>query len=193
MLDNIIKISSGVFSNDECRLLCEDFSCKYFTYYSSGGFPFSETCVLFSSCGSLHTCEVCTTEALCHQLDVSREVCSTHIEGQVEDNLISFLPNKINETSCKDACVANNNCVFYTYHLLNDTGLPGGCSLLSSLLQPFRECDTCLTGPADCSKQCWFLRDGQMTSDGLLIDKTRTSVSLQTVSLHPCQLTHCKK
>ena len=64
MLDNIIKISSGVFSNDECRLLCEDFYCKYFTYFSSGGFQFSETFVIFSSCGSLHTCEGCTTEAL---------------------------------------------------------------------------------------------------------------------------------
>ena len=113
MLDNIIKIYSGVFSNDECRPLCEDFYCKYFTYFSSGGFQFSETCVLFSSCGSLHTCEGCTTEALCHQLEVIREVCSTPIKGQVEENLISYIPNIENETSCKDPVFLTRT-VFFT-------------------------------------------------------------------------------
>jgi len=190
MEDNIIKIASDVLTKEECGLLCEDFSCKFFTYYSSSGFPFSDTCILFSSCASLHECEGCTTEGLCRHLDINQGTCGASVEGQTGGNLISFIPNVQNETSCKSSCVSTSNCVFYTYHLLNTTMYPGGCSLLSSLILPLRECEgSCSTGPADCSSQCWFIRDGEMSSSSLLIDETRAEVSLTTVSLQPCKLT----
>ena len=190
MEENIIKIASDVLSKEECNQLCKDFSCKFFTYYSSKGFPFTDTCILFSSCTSLQECEECTTDGLCRQLDTNQETCGASVEGQIGGNLISFIPNVQNETSCKSSCVSTSNCVFYTYHLLNNTLFPGGCSLLSSLILPLRECDgSCSTGPADCSSQCWFMRDEEMSSNSLLIDETRTEVSLTAVSLHPCKIT----
>ena len=155
MQDNIISIVNGVSTVVLCRQLCHgEPACAFLTFYGPESFPFSETCVLYSSCESLYPCEDCLTEeASC--LPVEFQVCSSPVESHLGENMLQFLTNIENEAACKGECSGVSGCAYYTYHNLTDPGIPGGCFLLSSLDLgvPLKSCAQCKTGPLDCTKR----------------------------------------
>ena len=155
MQDNIIQIVNDISSITECRILCHDEqSCTYMTFYGPESFPFSDTCVLYSSCEELFSCDDCKTEdSSC--LPVEFQLCSSAVESHMGDNLLRFLPNIEDEAECKGECTAQTGCLYYTYHNLSDPGVPGGCFLLSNLdlTVPLQTCQHCMTGPLDCTKR----------------------------------------
>lgn len=61
--ENIITYVSDVSSLAECHEICHDeLECAFLTYFGSNSSPFSDTCVIFSSCNILEECVDCTTE-----------------------------------------------------------------------------------------------------------------------------------
>ena len=66
-----------------------------------------------------------------------------------ETNLVSYIPNMIEEIDCFDKCRIYSRCQFYTYYTENDP-LSGTCILLSKIMEPLEECPSCVTGPVDC-------------------------------------------
>ena len=47
---------------------------------------------------------------------------------------------------CKEQCRTTSNCVYYTYFTEGDANAKL-CILLSYLIEPLQQCDTCVTGP----------------------------------------------
>ena len=155
MQDNIISINTGVSTLVYCRQLCHDEpACAFLTYYGPDSFPFSDNCILYSSCEGLYPCENCfTEESSC--LPVDFQVCSSSLESHLGDNMLQFITNVEDEANCKSKCSGVDDCTFYTYHNLSDPGIPGGCFLLSNLDLgvPLKSCPHCKTGPLDCTKR----------------------------------------
>ena len=50
--DNLVGAVGDVSDPDDCRSACQDnsTSCKYFTYFGPQSFPFTNSCLFFSSC-----------------------------------------------------------------------------------------------------------------------------------------------
>ena len=182
---NVLTLVPGV-SLPECRMLCNDqLSCKYISFFGSGSFPLSDTCVLFSECGQLYDCEDCRTEDRgCWTGD-----CSSSVEGRVSDNLVAFLPHLGTELECRDACSSSQGCGYYTFYSLSSSSQPGSCFLLSSLQAPVQECTDCRTGASQCADACMFLMDGHSTSSKLQFTNTSGSQAVQAVALGYCDLT----
>ena len=52
--DNIISIPHNIPTLEQCRQLCYDEElCLFFSYFGDGSFPFTETCMMFSTCDGL--------------------------------------------------------------------------------------------------------------------------------------------
>jgi hypothetical protein len=126
----------------ECRQLCNDIDdCNIITHFGAGGFPFADTCILFSSCPTMNDCTDCLSEdTTCYQ---SLEQCSSQVEGQLGPNLVEFIPDVVDEKSCWTSCTANETCSFYTFHGPTDEHLPNACFLLSELKTPLQQCNNC--------------------------------------------------
>ena len=63
MHDNVVSIVNSINSLDQCTELCQDEdSCTFVTFYGENSFPFSQTCIMFSSCDDIVVCDDCTTE-----------------------------------------------------------------------------------------------------------------------------------
>ena len=61
--DNLLASIPSVPDVTACRQLCQDTDgCELLSHFGAESFPFREHCLLFSSCGSLHACQNCTTE-----------------------------------------------------------------------------------------------------------------------------------
>ena len=117
------------------------------SHFTTTSFPFSETCFLFSTCAEVLECEECITEA--NSCPEEEELCSGPVEGTLGQvgnsmgnleptldgnsvgnleqtlgqNIVEFLPDVESEASCLEACLANDNCTFYTHHRLLCWGL----------------------------------------------------------------------
>ena len=62
--DNVIEIIGGVSDVEECRQTCTENStgCEFFSHFGGEGFPFRDTCMLFSECDILGQCEDCFSD-----------------------------------------------------------------------------------------------------------------------------------
>ena len=186
MHDNTVSIINHISTASACRALCQDESmCTFATFYGADSFPFSETCVLLSSCQGVHDCVDCSTQdTTCDTMSCT----SSHpLQSHLGDNLIQFLPDLEDQEDCRAACIAETSCTFFTHYNLSDPALPNSCFLLSSLELPLQPCSSCQTGPRHCGFTCSFLVDeGVAATGGLLLTSSSTVVA---VGLGQCNLT----
>ena len=54
----------------------------------------------------------------------------------MSSNLINTFAGVQTEGNCRDLCLAENSCNFFTYYSLEDPSYPGTCFLLSKLEEP---------------------------------------------------------
>lgn len=156
MTDNVIKIDPEN-TLEQCRTACKNEPrCKFLTFFGRNSLPFSEICVMFTSCDDMDTCSDCTTE------DKECLPCSRSQVSKMGDIFLEFIPSVPEEFKCKSACMEQGSCTWYTYYRYNDPMVPRGCFLLSGVQEePMEECETCMTGPINCSD--W----GKTTREGL--------------------------
>ena len=162
--DNVISILHNIPTLEQCRQICHDEEhCSFLSYFGANSFPFTETCMMFSTCDELSSCTDCRTE------DSSCRLCSLAIEGHVADNLVEYLTSVESEFECQAACAQNQFCSFYTYYSLEDSSFPGMCLLLNDLLSPTRECNNCMTGLSQCEEStCKISNQGELTNRALI-------------------------
>merc|ERR1719347_818576 len=154
--DNLISITNGVASIDDCRNICyEDANCSHLSYYPSDGVPFRRSCFTFSACPSLDLCYNCSTEErLCNS------VCGKNINGQIGENMVGFITDIETERECHHECWIESSCNFYTYFNESSAYMPNLCILLSEILAPLENCENCQTGPKMCmANTCSFKID----------------------------------
>ena len=171
----LLSLTGGVTMLTECRQMChEDTECAYFTYFGLESFPMQEVCLLFSSCGTEVPCEACVTETR----DCYRS-CSSAYTGALDDNIVDMVPDVDSDVECRLQCQDAPGCSFYTHFSSADPLFPGLCMLLSHLSAPLQPCDSCTSGPADCSDSCVLMHQGVSTKAVMVTDtKEATEVSL---------------
>ena len=163
--DNLVGIVNGVSGAGECResLTAES---DYFSYYGSAGFPFVDSCLLFSSCEKLDPCTDCFTEAK------ECAFCEAPVEGSLGSNLISVIDDVSEKEHCIESCRSEELCSMYTFHTANSSTYPSTCFLLSAIGEPIMPCqeDSCQTGFPNCDVDlCTFLDGGYVSPQGVLV------------------------
>ena len=190
--DSLIE-SLAVTDLEECRQRCGALeNCQYFSHFGANSFPFSDTCILFSSCEELNECPDCmTTNTNCGIVE-KEEPCNSTVEGHIGQNLLAFHTDVANQSSCQAFCYSLEGCNYYTYHDSSDNDLPGACILLSNILPPLKTCLSCQTGVMDCSKRCFFLGgdhgEDEVIYGGVKIVDTHQTINVQPVALGVCRL-----
>ena len=161
--DNLIE-SFTVTDLEECRQLCGYLeNCQYFSHFGEDNFPFSNLCILFSSCPVLYDCgEDCYTEdRLCHGS------CGRNFESKQDYNVIELIPDVELERNCKGICLADADCLYYTYYGRKSDHNPNLCILLSDLPSPSQECEHCVSSLPNCKNtsyiSCKFTSDSDQT------------------------------
>ena len=129
--------------------------CEYLTYFNASGDLFNEVCSTFSSCEETHSCTNCVSET-----KSCNAICSKNFYGVIGNNLIDLVGDVDTESDCKKFCISTETCNYYTYFTEDDLNSKA-CVLLSSLMEPFQNCDTCLTGPVDCKGDCSLQYKGE--------------------------------
>ena len=126
--DNIISIINNVTLN-ECRLLCiGDSSCRYLSYYDKKGYPFPESCILFTQCKVYeypndNTCTSCITEdTTCHPAQSQHCV--------IEENIISII-NQVTLDECRLLCNGDSACRYLSYYGKNGYPFTDSCILFT--------------------------------------------------------------
>ena len=144
---NLLDTVMHVAAVEECRQLClQDEDCRYISYFDASAFPASNLCQLFSSCDSLTQCSGCVSENRnCFQ------TCGSNVVGSLDENVLELFPSIESEVKCKEKCLNNPECSFYTFFFPNDTVFYNYCFLLAELAPPAQPCTSCTTAPADCS------------------------------------------
>ena len=88
------------------------------------------------------------------------KTCGKNFYGVVDNNFIDLVGDVDSESDCKDFCISTETCNYYTCFTEVDLNSKA-CVLLSSLMGPFKNCDTCLTGPVDCNGDCSLQYKGE--------------------------------
>ena len=96
------------------------------------------------SCEETHACTNCVSET-----ESSYKTCGENFYGVIDNNFIDLVGDVDSESDCRDFCKSMDTCNYYTYFTEDDLHSKA-CVLLSSLMEPFQNCDTCLTGAVDC-------------------------------------------
>ena len=81
-------------------------------------------------------------KSFCCQLKLFSNISET---GRMEDNILEYLTSVPTESDCKSLCRNRTGCFYYTYYLEDDPH-QGTCILLTSIIEPTEECQTCVTG-----------------------------------------------
>jgi len=184
--DSLLDTFGGVTTVEECRQLCQDTEgCEYLTYFNASGDLFREVCNTFSSCEETQSCKNCVSET-----EWCYAICGKSFYGVIDNNLIDIVGDVDSESDCKDFCISTETCTYYTY--FTEDGLNSkACVLLSSLMGPFQNCDTCLTGPVDCKGfgDCSLLYDGE-SHRSLMFTKPELVINVTGLSFtsSECQL-----
>ena len=145
--DNLLDQVPGVATLDQCRELCLDMdTCQYISYFDENATPIAGFCQLFNTCENVNNCTNCYTE------NIDCRTCGTNVIGGLGDNVLDVIPYIESEMNCKELCLMNSTCTFYTYFLANDTLLHQNCFLLTEFAPPAQPCSTCITGPRGCSQ-----------------------------------------
>ena len=115
--NNLIDSVSQVYSEEECRQICEDQQeCAYITYFNASAKPFSNICLTFQTCEITVDCTNCVTQ----NMDCYRRTCGENVVGHMDENIIDMLANTKSELDCKQHCSETDKCSFYTYYLEED-------------------------------------------------------------------------
>ena len=132
----------------QCRGLCRDRDqCRYLSYHDQAAAPASHFCLLFTSCDTVTPCTHCVSE----RRDCLMDTCGSSIVGDLDENVLSSIPNTESEMECKELCSNNKECAFYTYFHPADSLYPRLCFLQTELAPPVQPRPSCSTGPANCS------------------------------------------
>ena len=182
--DNVIDEIENIPTIEECRQLCYDNQdCDFFTYYGDQSFPLRNFCFLMRTCEDTQACSGCSTETRgCFY------GCSEPVVGLMEDNILDFYYDVESETDCKDHCAFRDSCTYYTYFKKYGANSKT-CVLLSQLLGPLQQCDTCVTGPVDCSHTtagCHLAINGESHSSMMF-----TEASLEVNVVVPAMFQTC--
>ena len=184
--DNLVGIASNVADLSDCSDITNE--GRYFSYYGSEGFPFANSCLFFSSCQSLVTCEDCVTQDIACDRPTRPTFCSAPIEGTLGANLVAVIDNVGSEEECDSSCQLEEQCAVYTFRRGNDSTYPNTCFLLSALGEPVRECEdaTCVTGLPNCKGSiCAYVEGGIMFPQGMLVIIEEKDIELLTLGLCP--------
>ena len=123
----------------QCRALCRDRDqCRYLAYHDQAAAPASHFCLLFTSCDTVTPCSHCVSE----RRDCLMDTCGSSIVGDLDENVLSSIPNTESEMECKALCANNIECAFYTYFLPADSLYPRICFLQTELAPPVQPCPT---------------------------------------------------
>ena len=190
--ENFIELFTNT-DQEECRQLCGYLeNCKYFSHFGSDNFPTSNVCMLFSSCSVLEHCgEDCYTEdKLCH----AHGSCGRNFESKQDENIINWIPDVELEWNCKGICLADDDCLYYTYYGQESNHYPNLCILLSDLPSPSQECEHCVTAIPDCSNTSYISCKFTINSNQTLHDfHIFTDVDDTTnVTFSPLAILGCK-
>merc|ERR1719204_1943416 len=99
-----------------------------------------------------------------------------NLVGDLDENILDVIPNIQSEIDCKQSCLAHPNCSFYTYFFPNDTIHHQHCFLQTEFVGPQQPCETCITGPADCSNHgCSLSMNGEKHKALILTSVGQTS------------------
>ena len=148
---NLIDALGDIPGPEECHWLClNQDECDYFTYYPRDSFPYSGVCFMFYSCYNSEPCENCMSRPRNCHIPLT---CSYSSIGSISgDNLLDTVDYPYytdTESKCKDRCLSTPFCSYYT--LITPNPYNSLCHLLSSLQEPIRPCENCVTGPVYCS------------------------------------------
>ena len=180
--NNLIDSVSQVYSEEECRQICEDQQeCAYITYFNASAKPFSNFCRIFKTCVNTVDCTNCVTQ----NMDCFR-TCGENSVGHMDENIIDTIDNTKSELDCKLSCSGTVNCTFYTYYLEEDPLYHQLCVLLTDLLPPLEPSDSASTGPADCSSKCSFNVNGDSLMSLMV---TEDEVDVTVNAFGSCELT----
>ena len=150
--DSLIE-SFTVTDLEECRQLCGYLeNCQYFSHFGADNFPLSDHCILFSSCSILEDCgtDCYTEDRLCHGS------CGRSSESKQADNVIEIIPDIELERTCKGICLADADCLYYTYYGRESEHFPNLCILLSDLSHSSQGCEHCVTSIPDCTNTSYI-------------------------------------
>ena len=140
---NLLGSFANTASISECKVICEDTSaCEYFTYYDDESVPsYYQKCYLFSGCDTMIEFPKAYTgvNGPC--------TCSLDVEPQ-DGEMIKELYAET-EMDCKDACLQEIGCDFYTFleSALDCKLLKGVLSYDTSSIEGFH------TGPGRCTSE----------------------------------------
>lgn len=82
--NNLIDSVAQVYSEEECRQICEDqLDCEYITYFNASAKPFSNFCLMFKSCENTLECTNCVTQ----NMDCYR-TCGANVVGRMDENIV---------------------------------------------------------------------------------------------------------
>ena len=104
----------------------------------------------------------------------------------MDENIQDLVPNVDSEAACQESCFQNSGCQFYTYFTQEDEDYPKFCFLLAKLSNPITTCDSCSTGPKQCSSEC-TLENGETSTSVMLTNTSESSVIM--VNGLKCKLT----
>ena len=181
--NSLIDSVSQVYSEEECRQICEDqLECAYITYFNASANPYSNICLTFKTCEYQVSCTNCVTQ----NMDCFR-TCGANVVGHMDENIIDMLANINTELDCKTICSETDKCSFYTYHLEEDPLYHQLCVLLTDLLPPIEPSDSTSTGPADCySSECSFDVNGDRLMS-LMVTEDQVDITVNVSGL--CEIT----
>jgi len=130
---------------EKCRDYCiNQTSCSSFTHYNDNGIPFRNMCFLFSErCNDLIPCTGCHSGYECQYCSVSGMSFASS-----QQNFIKMFTS-YNESSCRDACLKETNCSYYSLTGYENKLIQTTCILLSDSAEPI-PCENCRTGPKNC-------------------------------------------
>ena len=104
--DNLITTVTDVLTMNQCLALCQDeFTCVAFTHFGSESYPFSDTCMLFSSCSERRPCQGCTTGS-----SQSECLCSIQFSSKIDSGNLVGVISAVDEHDCKRKCIVEEMC-----------------------------------------------------------------------------------
>ena len=166
--NNLIDAVMNVPTLEECRQICLDRDyCSYTTYFYDSASPVPSFCLLFKTCETTNTCSDCMSENMgCFKM------CGSNVVGDLRENVQDIIPNIESEMDCKQLCLNNTSCSYYTFFFNNNTQFHKFCFLQTELLPPIESCEACITGPVNCQNACYLKMNGEFYQSLMLTSST---------------------
>ena len=138
-------------SLEDCRQRClNDRNCNHISYFNTNAKPVKRLCRLLKSCEE--------RIAFLNSVSEGRECfedCGDSNTGPLDDNVLDLITNIERREECKQLCVNDEQCSFYTYFFKTDPIFQQHCFLqtISPNIYHRTHCDHCVSAPVNCSIQ----------------------------------------